>query len=38
VKDDIHFYIEEKDLWYFHGKDLFVDFNEQVNEPVFRYE
>lgn len=38
VKDDIHYYIEEKDLWYFDGKDLFVDFNEQANEPVFRYE
>lgn len=38
VKDDIHYYIEEKDLWYFDGKDLYVDFNEQVNEPVFRYE
>jgi uncharacterized protein YneR len=38
VKDDIHYYIEEKDLWYFDGKDLYIDFNEQVNEPVFRYE
>lgn len=38
VKEDIHYYIEEKDLWYFDGKDLYVDFNEQVNEPVFRYE
>jgi uncharacterized protein YneR len=38
VKNDIHYYIEEKDLWYFDGKDLYIDFNEQVNEPVFRYE
>lgn len=29
--------IEEKDVWYFNGHDLFVDFNEKANEPEFRY-
>lgn len=38
TKEGIHYYIEEKDLWYFDDKDLFVDFNDQVNEPVYRYE
>lgn len=37
-KNGIHYYIEEKDLWYFDGKDLYIDFNEKANEPVFRYE
>lgn len=37
-KDGITYYIEEKDLWYFDGNDLIVDFNENANEPDYRYE
>lgn len=35
--DDITYFIEEKDLWYFDGHDLFVEFNSECNEPVFHY-
>ncbi|RDU35848.1 hypothetical protein DRW41_17100 [Neobacillus piezotolerans] len=31
------FFIEEKDLWYFDGKDVEVDLDEQRQEPVFLY-
>ncbi|WP_316571307.1 HesB/YadR/YfhF family protein [Neobacillus sp. YIM B06451] len=31
------FYIEEKDLWYFDGKDVEVELDEQRQEPVFLY-
>ncbi|WP_053366712.1 HesB/YadR/YfhF family protein [Bacillus sp. FJAT-27245] len=31
------FYIEEKDLWYFDGKDVEVELDEQRLEPVFLY-
>jgi len=37
-KDGITFYIESKDLWYFDNHDLMIDFNREVNEPVFNYE
>lgn len=33
----IHFFIEERDLWYFDGHDLVVDLNEQRNEIEFEY-
>ncbi|UII54131.1 HesB/YadR/YfhF family protein [Cytobacillus spongiae] len=36
-KDGITYFIEEKDLWYFDGHDLYVDFNSKALEPVFRY-
>ncbi|MDZ5472742.1 HesB/YadR/YfhF family protein [Bacillus sp. 31A1R] len=38
TKDGIHYYIEKKDLWYFDDKDLFVEFNEKAEEPVFKHE
>ncbi|WP_059170651.1 HesB/YadR/YfhF family protein [Bacillus sp. FJAT-27445] len=31
------FYIEEKDLWYFDGKNVEIDFDEKLQEPVFHY-
>lgn len=37
VKDGIHYFIEEKDLWYFDNHDLFVDFNSTYSEPEFNY-
>jgi len=37
IVQDITFYIDEKDIWYFDGKDLLVEFNEKANEPEFIY-
>lgn len=34
----ITFFIEESDVWYFDGHDLTVDFNDDINEPEFKYE
>lgn len=34
----ITYYVEESDAWYFEDKDLIVNFNEKLNEPVFIYE
>ncbi|MDM5294919.1 HesB/YadR/YfhF family protein [Peribacillus simplex] len=36
--NDINFYVEEKDLWYFDGHDLLITFNEKLTEPEFHYE
>jgi uncharacterized protein YneR len=35
--EDILFFIEEKDLWYFDQHDLVISLNEKLNEPVFEY-
>jgi len=34
----VTFFIEENDLWYFDNNNLTVDFDEQLNEPIFRIE
>ncbi|AZB43067.1 hypothetical protein CEF21_12545 [Bacillus sp. FJAT-42376] len=34
----IDFFVSERDLWYFDGNDLIVDFDTEHNEPVFDYE
>ncbi|MBB5323036.1 uncharacterized protein YneR [Anoxybacillus tepidamans] len=31
----VTFFIEDRDLWYFDGHNLVVDFNEQADEPMF---
>jgi len=36
-KEGLTFFIEGSDLWFFNGHDLFVDYNEQVDELEFRY-
>ncbi|WP_174733417.1 HesB/YadR/YfhF family protein [Mesobacillus harenae] len=36
-QNGITFYIEEKDLWFFDGHDLAVNFNAQREEPEFDY-
>lgn len=36
--DLITFFIEESDAWYFEDKDLYVSFNEDLNEPIFDYQ
>lgn len=38
VKNGISYFIEEKDLWYFDNHDLFVEFNEKADEPVYKYD
>lgn len=36
--NDITFFIEAKDAWYFDDKNLAIRLNEQKNEPEFSYE
>lgn len=36
--DDIHFFIEEKDLWYFDNHNLKIDYNSDLGEPQFFYQ
>jgi uncharacterized protein YneR len=37
-KEGIQFYVEERDLWFFDGHDLFVDYNEEQDElDVYNY-
>lgn len=35
--DDVTFYVEESDEWYFEGKDLIISLNEELLEPKFEY-
>lgn len=37
VLDDITFYIEEADLWFFNGHDLSVEYNEVNDELEYKY-
>ena len=37
AKDGIVFFIEQNDTWYFDGHDLYIEFDEKQNEPVFTY-
>ena len=38
VIDGIHYYIEERDLWFFDGHDLHVDTDVNHGELAFHYE
>jgi uncharacterized protein YneR len=35
--EGITFFVEESDLWYFAGHDLYVDFNEKNDEIEYQY-
>lgn len=35
--DNITFYVEESDEWYFEDKDLMISLNEELVEPKFEY-
>lgn len=35
--DDVRFYVEDSDKWYFEDKNLFISINEKLNEPKFEY-
>ncbi|WP_040208949.1 HesB/YadR/YfhF family protein [Neobacillus jeddahensis] len=37
VQNEITFYIEEKDLWYFDDHDLIIEYQSDYDEPVFQY-
>ncbi|MBS4194113.1 HesB/YadR/YfhF family protein [Lederbergia citri] len=36
-KDGINYFIESRDAWYFDGHDLYVDYNEKLDEPLYEY-
>jgi uncharacterized protein YneR len=38
VEDDIHFYIEDRDIWYFDGHDLHVSVDPKRKELTYSYE
>lgn len=38
TKENIHFYIEEADVWYFDGKDVHISYDEKMDEPKITYE
>src|SRR3954451_16422485 len=38
IKNEITFYVEEKDLWYFDNHDLLIEFNSKMGEPEFHFE
>lgn len=35
--NEVTFYVEESDAWYFEDKNLYVSFNEKLSEPKFEY-
>jgi uncharacterized protein YneR len=35
--EGLTFFIEGTDLWFFNGHDLYVDYNEQLDELEFNY-
>ncbi|WP_338782061.1 HesB/YadR/YfhF family protein [Metabacillus sp. FJAT-52054] len=36
--EGIEFFVSERDLWYFDGNDLLVEFDAERKEPIFDYE
>ncbi|AXH99165.1 hypothetical protein DV702_05085 [Sporosarcina sp. PTS2304] len=38
VIDGVHFYVEERDLWFFDDHDLHVDTDPESEELAFRYD
>ena len=35
--DGAIYFVEQKDLWYFDGHDLHVNYNEKLDEPKYEY-
>ncbi|WEG12178.1 HesB/YadR/YfhF family protein [Pullulanibacillus sp. KACC 23026] len=35
--DDVLFFVEEGDVWFFNGHDLHIDYNKQKDEIEFNY-
>lgn len=38
VADGITFFVNETDIWFFDGHDLYVEYNEAKDEVEYRYE
>lgn len=38
VVDDIRFYVEKSDAWFFNDRDLTITLGEERNEPVYKFE
>ncbi|MBS4203483.1 HesB/YadR/YfhF family protein [Lederbergia citrea] len=36
-QNGINYFIEERDLWYFNGHNLFVDYDDQSDGPLYDY-
>lgn len=34
---EIQFYVEETDVWFFNGHDLYVEYNETMDEVEYQY-
>ena len=37
IEENIHFYIEERDVWYFDGHDLHVNIDSKLQELTYSY-
>ncbi|KUP08225.1 hypothetical protein Q73_06810 [Bacillus coahuilensis m2-6] len=37
LENDVTYFIEEKDIWYFDGHDLYVEFDQDRNELYYEY-
>lgn len=37
VTDGITFFVNETDLWFFNGHDLYVEYNETLDEVEYKY-
>lgn len=37
IEENIHFYIEERDVWYFDGHDLHVNIDSKLQELSYSY-
>lgn len=35
--DNRTFFVEERDIWYFDGHDLFVEYDKEREEPIYEY-
>ncbi len=38
VEDNVHFYIEDRDEWYFDGHDLHVNVDPKIKELTYSYQ
>lgn len=37
TEDGITYYVNEPDLWYFDGHDLYIEYDEQLDEVAYDY-
>ena len=36
-RENRKFFVEERDLWFFDGHDLYVEFDQKLQEPSYEY-